>query len=62
MFYLGETLVAISLIPTRVPVMERPNILQEPIICGRKQLKTKTHKAHVLVAVLARDLTPVEAG
>ncbi|WP_288632962.1 DUF4261 domain-containing protein [Butyricimonas virosa] len=61
-FYYGKTLVAISLIPTRVPGNEAEYFAEANYLWSEAVEKTKTHKAHVLVAVLARDLSPVEAG
>lgn len=61
-FYLGETLVAISLMPARVPDGEAEYYAETNYMWPKAVEVTKTHKAHVLVAVLAHGLTPVEAG
>lgn len=61
-FYLGETLVAISLMPARVPDGEAEYYAETNYMWPKAVEVTKTHKAHVLVAVLAHGLPPVEAG
>ena len=61
-FYLGETLVAISLMPARVPDGEAEYFAETNYMWPEAVEVTKTHKAHVLVAVLAHGLSPVEAG
>ena len=61
-FYLGETLVVISLMPARVPDGEAEYFAETNYMWPEAVEVTKTHQAHVLVAVLAHGLSPVEAG
>ena len=61
-FYVGDTLVAISLMPARVPDDEAEYFAETNYMWSEAVEVTKTHKAHLLVAVLPRELPPVEAG
>lgn len=61
-FYVGDTLVAISLMPAKVPDNEAEYFAGTNYMWPEAVEITKTHKAHLLVAVLPRELPPVEAG
>lgn len=60
-FYYGETVVAITLVPDKIPNNEAEYFAEANYLWPEAVEVTKTHKAHLLVAVLAYNLSPVEA-
>lgn len=61
-FYVGDALVAVSLMPAKVPENEAERYAETNYMWQDAVEVTKTHQAHILVAVLPHGLTPVEAG
>lgn len=61
-FYVGDALVAVSLMPARVPENEAERYAETNYMWQDAVEVTKTHQAHILVAVLPHGLTPIEAG
>lgn len=61
-FHVGDALVAISLMPGKVPEGEAEYFAETNYMWPEAVEVTKTHEAHVLVAILPGGLSPVEAG
>lgn len=61
-FYVKDAMVAISLFPAKVPDGEAEYFAGTNYMWNDAVKVTKKHEAHVLVAVIPHDMSPVEAG
>ena len=61
-FQVGPSLVAISLVPAKVPDGEAEHYAAANYLWPEAVEVTASHQAHLIVAVLGRDASPVDSG